>query len=106
MPGVAVSGHFFIAWKGRREIAMGVILKSEAGRNIAYENFERIRKTSGMSNYAVSKAAKVSQSQLSRWKVHGLTPKTIPLLRICKVIDCDIQDIFQGMIENSDEDSG
>ena len=40
-----------------------------------YENYERILKSKGLTNYKVSKDTGIAQSVLSTWKTKGTTPR-------------------------------
>lgn len=59
------------------EVVNGFALKNQSklGDYLMYENYEKIIKAKGLTNYKVSKDTGIAQSVLSTWKNGGTTPR-------------------------------
>lgn len=55
-----------------------------------YENYEKILKAKGLTNYKVSKDTGIAQSVLSNWKTKGTTPKADKLQIIADYLDVSV----------------
>lgn len=55
-----------------------------------YSDYEKIRDEKGLSDYAVAKRSGVPPTVISDWKRGRSTPKIDKLIKIAKVIDCDV----------------
>ena len=62
-----------------------------------FDNFERLKQRAGLTSYAVSIRAGVPQCRFTAWKKRGMIPKYLPLRRICQVIGCTVDDIYEGV---------
>jgi transcriptional regulator with XRE-family HTH domain len=64
-----------------------------------YENYERILKERGLTNYKVSKDTGIAQSVLSTWKTKGTTPKADKLQILAEYLGVSI-DYLLGVQPN------
>ena len=64
-----------------------------------YENYEKILKERGLTNYKVSKDTGIAQSVLSTWKTKGTTPKADKLQIIAEYLGVSI-DYLLGVQQN------
>ena len=64
-----------------------------------YENYERILKERGLTNYKVSKDTGIAQSVLSTWKTKGTTPKADKLQILAEYLGVSI-DYLLGVQQN------
>ena len=55
-----------------------------------YENYERIIKSRGLTNYKVSKDTGIAQSVLSTWKTKGTTPKLDKLQILAEYLNVSV----------------
>ena len=64
-----------------------------------YENYEKILKERGLTNYKVSKDTGIAQSVLSTWKTKGATPKADKLQILAEYLGVSI-DYLLGVQQN------
>ncbi len=64
-----------------------------------YENYEKILKERGLTNYKVSKDTGIAQSVLSTWKNKGTTPKADKLQILAEYLGVSI-DYLLGVQQN------
>lgn len=64
-----------------------------------YENYERILKERGLTNYKVSKDTGIAQSVLSTWKTKGTTPRADKLQILAEYLDVSV-DYLLGVQQN------
>lgn len=64
-----------------------------------YENYEKILKERGLTNYKVSKDTGIAQSVLSTWKTKGTTPKADKLQILAEYLGVSI-DYLLGVQQN------
>ena len=65
-----------------------------------YENYEKIIKERGLTNYKVSKDTGIAQSVLSTWKTKGTTPKADKLQILAEYLGVSI-DYLLGVQQNA-----
>ena len=65
-----------------------------------YENYEKILKERGLTNYKVSKDTGIAQSELSTWKTKGTTPKADKLQILAEYLGVSI-DYLLGVQQNA-----
>lgn len=65
-----------------------------------YENYEKILKERGLTNYKVSKDTGIAQSVLSTWKTKGTTPKADKLQILAEYLGVSI-DYLLGVQQNA-----
>jgi transcriptional regulator with XRE-family HTH domain len=64
-----------------------------------YENYERILKERGLTNYKVSKDTGIAQSVLSTWKTKGTTPRVDKLQILAEYLGVSV-DYLLGVQQN------
>lgn len=64
-----------------------------------YENYERILKERGLTNYKVSKDTGIAQSVLSTWKTKGTTPRADKLQILAEYLGVSV-DYLLGVQQN------
>lgn len=64
-----------------------------------YENYERILKERGLTNYKVSKDTGIAQSVLSTWKTKGTTPRADKLQTLAEYLGVSV-DYLLGVQQN------
>ena len=70
-----------------------------------YENYERILKSKGLTNYKVSKDTGIAQSVLSTWKTRGTTPRADKLQILAEYLDVSV-DYLLGVPNSGQENGG
>ena len=65
-----------------------------------YENYEKILKERGLTNYKVSKDTGIAQSVLSTWKTKGTTPRADKLQILAEYLGVSV-DYLLGVQQNA-----
>ena len=67
------------------------------GKNHKYlhNNLEEIRKSAGLTQQKLSESAEVSRKSINAIENGIYVPSTVLALRIAKILDCSVEDIFK-----------
>lgn len=60
-----------------------------------YENYERLRKERGYTDYEVAAATGIATATLSSWKNGKYTPKADKLLKIADFLNVGLEDLVR-----------